>query len=98
MIRVIADRHGPRQIFDLWSISQLPRECGECLALTGSTRDTAEGAAAGPSCLVDERDSRALPRRFRPRRRGLLGRLPRMMLDMLLDAIEERHFRIELRR
>jgi ClpP class serine protease len=41
---------------------------------------------------------RALPRRFRPRRRGLLGRLPRMMLDMLLDAIEERHFRIELRR
>jgi signal peptide peptidase SppA len=30
----------------------------------------------------------------RPRRRGLLGRLPRMAVDAMLDAIEERFWRI----
>src|ERR1700733_1854317 len=34
---------------------------------------------------------------FRPRRRGLLRRLPGMMVDTLLDAVEERSGRIELR-
>ena len=31
---------------------------------------------------------------FRPRRRGLLRRLPRMFLDAMLDAVEERGWRI----
>ena len=34
---------------------------------------------------------------FRPRRRGLLRRLPGMMVDALLDAVEERSWRVELR-
>jgi signal peptide peptidase SppA len=32
----------------------------------------------------------------RPRRRGLLGRLPRMMADAVLDAVEARRSRIDL--
>jgi ClpP class serine protease len=34
---------------------------------------------------------------FRPRRRGLLRRLPRLAVDAVLDAMEERRWRIELR-
>jgi len=33
---------------------------------------------------------------FRPRRRGLLGRLPRVAVDAVVDAIEERVWRIDL--
>jgi ClpP class serine protease len=40
---------------------------------------------------------RASPRRFAPKRRGLLGRLPRLGLDVLLDALEDRAWRINLR-
>jgi signal peptide peptidase SppA len=40
---------------------------------------------------------KARARVFRPRRRGLLRRLPGMMADALLDAIEARSRRIELR-
>lgn len=40
---------------------------------------------------------RAVPRVFRPKRRGLLRRLPGMAADALLDAIDERSWRIELR-
>jgi ClpP class serine protease len=39
---------------------------------------------------------KARARVFRPRRRGLLGRLPRMAVDALLDAVEERSWRIGL--
>ena len=41
---------------------------------------------------------KAKARVFRPRRRGLLARLPRVMLDALLDAIEERGWRSGLGR
>jgi ClpP class serine protease len=34
---------------------------------------------------------------FRPRRRGLLSRLPRMAVDAVVDALEERGWRINLR-
>jgi signal peptide peptidase SppA len=34
---------------------------------------------------------------FRPRRRGLLRRLPGMMVNALFDAVEERRWRVELR-
>ena len=37
---------------------------------------------------------KARPRVFRPRRRGLLRRLPGMMADAVLDAIEERSWRV----
>ncbi len=37
---------------------------------------------------------KARARVLRPRRRGLLGRLPRLAVDALLDAIEERAWRI----
>jgi signal peptide peptidase SppA len=37
---------------------------------------------------------RARPHRFRRRRRGLLGRLPGLMTDALLDAWEERSYRV----
>jgi len=40
---------------------------------------------------------RAVARRFAPRRRGLLRRLPRLAVDAVLDAADERHWRIELR-
>jgi signal peptide peptidase SppA len=40
---------------------------------------------------------KARPRFFRARRRGLLGRLPRMLVDAVLDAVEERSGRIGLR-
>jgi signal peptide peptidase SppA len=36
---------------------------------------------------------KAVPRRFAPRRRGLLSRLPRMGVDAALDAVEERYGR-----
>jgi ClpP class serine protease len=36
-------------------------------------------------------------RRFAPRRRGLLSRLPRLAVNALLDAVEDRQWRIELR-
>lgn len=39
---------------------------------------------------------RAVARVYRPRRRGLLGRLPRLALETLLDAAEERRWRISL--
>jgi len=39
---------------------------------------------------------RARPYMFRPRRRGLLGRLPRLAVDAVLDAAEERRARIDL--
>ncbi len=39
---------------------------------------------------------RAVARRLRPRRRGLLGRLPRLAVDALLDAVEERRARVDL--
>ena len=41
--------------------------------------------------------AKARARVFRPRRRGLLRRLPGMMVDALLDAIEARSWRVELR-
>jgi len=40
---------------------------------------------------------RAKPRRFAPKRRGLLSRLPRLGVDALLDALEDRSWRINLR-
>ncbi|HXT80788.1 MAG TPA: S49 family peptidase [Acetobacteraceae bacterium] len=40
---------------------------------------------------------RAVTRRFAPRRRGLLGRLPRLAVDAVLDAAEERASQILLR-
>ena len=39
---------------------------------------------------------RARPHVFRPRKRGLLGRLPRLALDAVLDAAEERRARVDL--
>ena len=39
---------------------------------------------------------KARSRVFRPRKRGLLGRLPRMLIDGAFDAIEERIWRIHL--
>jgi signal peptide peptidase SppA len=36
---------------------------------------------------------KAVPRRFAPKRRGLLSRLPRLGADALLDAVEERYGR-----
>jgi len=39
---------------------------------------------------------RAVARVFRPRRRGLLGRLPRLAGEALLDAVEERCLRLGL--
>jgi len=39
---------------------------------------------------------RAVARRFAPRRRGLLRRLPRLAVDAALDAVQERNWRIEL--
>ncbi len=41
--------------------------------------------------------AKARARVFRPRRRGLLRRLPGMMVDALFDAIEARSWRVELR-
>ena len=39
---------------------------------------------------------RAVPRRFSPRRRGLLRRLPRLAVDALFDALEDRAWRAQL--
>jgi ClpP class serine protease len=39
---------------------------------------------------------RAKPHVFRPRKRGLLSRLPRMAVDAVFDSIEERHARVGL--
>ncbi len=39
---------------------------------------------------------RAIARTFRPRRRGLLRRLPRLAVDALLDAVDERRARVDL--
>ena len=41
---------------------------------------------------------KATARRFTPRKRGLLSRLPRMTVDALLDAVEERSWRAGLPR
>jgi ClpP class serine protease len=41
---------------------------------------------------------RVRSRVFRPRRRGLLGRLPRLAIEALFDAIEERSWRSGLGR
>ncbi|MGC1408320.1 MAG: S49 family peptidase [Acetobacteraceae bacterium] len=40
---------------------------------------------------------KAKPKVFRPRRRGLLRRIPGMTVDALLDAVEERSWRVGLR-
>lgn len=40
---------------------------------------------------------RARPRRFAPKRMGLLSRLPRFGVDVMLDALEDRRWRISLR-
>jgi ClpP class serine protease len=42
--------------------------------------------------------ARMKSRVFRPRRRGLLGRLPRLAVDALFDAVEERNWRSVLGR
>ena len=39
---------------------------------------------------------RAKPNVFRPRKRGLLARLPRMAVDAMFDAAEKRRARIDL--
>lgn len=39
---------------------------------------------------------RAVARRFAPRRRGLLRRLPGLAVDAMLDAVEERSWRMEI--
>jgi ClpP class serine protease len=39
---------------------------------------------------------KAEPEVFRPRRRGLLGRLPRLAADALLDAAEARRFELRM--
>jgi len=39
---------------------------------------------------------KAVARRFAPRRRGLLRMLPRLMVDAMLDAVEERSWRAQL--
>jgi signal peptide peptidase SppA len=41
---------------------------------------------------------RAVARVYRPRRRGLLRRLPRLAIDAVFDAVEERRARVELLR
>ena len=41
---------------------------------------------------------RAVARRFAPRRRGLLRRLPRLAVDAMLDALEERSWLLNLPR
>ena len=38
----------------------------------------------------------AVARRFAPRRRGLLRRLPRLAVDAVLDAAEEHRWRIDV--
>jgi ClpP class serine protease len=40
--------------------------------------------------------TRAVARRFAPKRRGLLRRLPRLAVDAMLDAAEERAWRVRL--
>jgi signal peptide peptidase SppA len=40
---------------------------------------------------------RAVSRRYAPRRRGLMARLPRLAVDALLDSLEERRLRVEFR-
>jgi ClpP class serine protease len=40
---------------------------------------------------------RARARRIAPKKSRLLGRLPRLALDLLLDALEDRSWRIEFR-
>ena len=40
---------------------------------------------------------RARPRRFAPKRQGMLARIPRFSIDVLLDALEDRAWRINLR-
>jgi hypothetical protein len=40
---------------------------------------------------------RAVARRFAPRRRGLLRRLPRLAVDAVFDAVEERNWHALLR-
>ena len=39
---------------------------------------------------------RAVARRFAPRRRGVMRWLPRLAVDAVLDAVEERRWRIEV--
>ncbi len=55
-----------------------------------------DGLADVESLVRDLGGETARPRRFRPRKRGLLGLLPRMATEALLDAAAERLARIEL--
>lgn len=55
-----------------------------------------DGFADLDSLVRELGGERARAHRFRPRRRGLLGRLPGRMADALLDAWEERSYRAGL--
>jgi ClpP class serine protease len=56
-----------------------------------------DGFATIDDLVRDLGGDRARPRRFAPKRRRLLSRLPRLGVDALLDSIEERSARLDLR-
>ena len=56
-----------------------------------------DGFSTVDELVRDLGGARARPRRFAPRRQGLLSRLPRLGIDALLDALEDRRWGVSLR-
>jgi len=56
-----------------------------------------DGLSTVDELVRDLGGDRAQPRRFAPKKQGLLGRLPRLGMDMALDALEDRSWRVNLR-
>jgi signal peptide peptidase SppA len=56
-----------------------------------------DGLSTVEELVRDLGGDRAEQRRFAPKKQGLLGRLPKLGMDVLLDALEDRSWRINLR-
>jgi signal peptide peptidase SppA len=56
-----------------------------------------DGLSTIDELVRDLGGDRARPRRFAPKKRGLLGRLPRLGVEAVLDTLEERAWRVEVR-
>ena len=89
----VQQRRGQRLKGDLDSLFDGSFMLGE----QAKERGLIDGFATVDSLVKQLAGDKARPRRFAPKRRGLLARLPRLGVDALLDALEDRAWHIRLR-
>ncbi|MFO1027395.1 MAG: S49 family peptidase [Acetobacteraceae bacterium] len=89
----VVQRRGSRLSGDLDTLFDGSFMLGE----QAKERGLIDGFGTVDSLVKQLAGDRARARRFAPRRRGLLARLPRLGVDAVLDALEDRAWQMQLR-